>query len=164
MNFIYTFYKSSGEIVENVNVSEEVFSNIISETQYQYIEGSYNNENYYIDNGTPVLKPLRPDIFHEFNYELKQWQPATNYLSTIKTSNKEVINTLSGDMILRKYPTYRQINYNREPTAPATIEMNLWIDAIRAESNIATSSIDSAADLATIEGIVDGFKAYLAGL
>jgi hypothetical protein len=73
MNFIYTFYKSSGEIVENVNVSEEVFNNIISETQYEYIEGSYNNENYYIDNGTPVLKPPRPDITYIFDYNSKIW-------------------------------------------------------------------------------------------
>jgi hypothetical protein len=42
--------------------------------------------------------------------------------------------------------------------------MNLWIDDIRAESNIATSSIDLATELATIEGILEGFKAYLAGL
>lgn len=90
--------------------------------------------------------------------------PKVPTIEDIRLEYKLQINDLAGIAITERYPTYRQINYNREPTAPATIEMNLWIDDIRAESNIATSSIDSATDLATIEGIVDGFKAYLAGL
>jgi len=112
-----------------------------------------------------IIKMLaRPNQYSEFNYLSKQWEDPSNLLEIARKEYKPEVNRLAGDKILLSYPTYRQINYNREPTAPATIEMNLWIDAIRAESNLANSSIDSAIDLATIEGIVDGFKAYLAGL
>ena len=92
------------------------------------------------------------------------WEYPAGYLEEAKMTNISIINNTAGEEITKKYPTYRQMNYNREPTAQATIDMNLWIDGIRAESNVATSSIDLATDLATIEGIVEGFKAYLANL
>jgi hypothetical protein len=118
----------------------------------------------YIQDNTLVKIPDKPDLYSEFNWLTKQWELPIGYIEVARTDYKTIINNMAGDKILSNYPTYRQTNYNREPAAPATLEMNLWIDDIRAESNIATSSIDLATDLATIEGIVDGFKAYLASL
>lgn len=127
----------------------------------------------YIDCGThyidiyykePVELPVKPNQYSEFNWETKQWEDPLAFLDTAKTDYKVEVNKLAGGKILSNYPTYRQMNYNRDPTAQATIDMNLWIDEIRAESNVATSSIDSATDLATIEGIVESFTAYLASL
>jgi hypothetical protein len=134
----------------------------------EYLESVENatDATHYVDVSSKTLLefPVKINKYQEFNWEFKEWETPAGTLELAKIDGKTEVNTLAGITILEKYPTYRQTNYNREPTAPATIEMNLWIDAIRAESNIATSSIDSATDLATIEGIVDGFKAYLAGL
>lgn len=120
----------------------------------------------YIDIDTKEVLdiPLKSDIYQEFNWQTKVWEHPTEYLLQAKTDNKKIVNLESGAKIIDRYPTYRQMNYNRDPTAQATIDMNFWIDEVRAESNVATSSIDLATDLATIEGIVEGFKAYLAGL
>jgi hypothetical protein len=158
MNFIYTFYKSSGEIVENINVSEEVFNNIISETQYQYIEGSYDNENYYIDNGTPVLKPLRPDIFHYFDYVDKLWKPADGYLVLLRNRYTTFINNWASDFITSKYPLYRQLNFigtiDYEP-------MRIWIDEVRSLSNIANLDISNATSQEQCINYFETFKGQL---
>lgn len=160
----YTIYNNFGTICRYVDVIDSAIDLQLQEKEF-YIEG-YVDSSYYIDISTlePIKIPLQPNQYAEFNWETKQWENPIGFLDTAKNDYKLDINRLAGDKILSQYPTYRQINYNRDPTAQATIDMNLWIDGIRAESNIATSSIDLATDLATIEGIVEGFKVYLAGL
>ena len=163
----YIYNLISGEI-------RTIFSGPFDFVNYQLLESedflpktdNYNDSTHYVDIETKTLLPfpLKPNKYSEFNWTTKQWEDPPTLLETARIDYKAEVNRLAGAKILSAYPTYRQINYNREPTAQATIEMNLWIDDIRAESNIATSSIDSATDLATIEGIVDGFTAYLAGL
>ena len=134
------------------------------EDYLEIADGSYPNSYIEVESKTIVDFPPKPDIYHKWDWSLKVWQPIETYLEAARKDGKATVNKDAGNKIILRYPTYRQVNYNREPTARATIEMNLWIDDVRAESNIATSSIDSATDLATIEGIVDGFKAYLASL
>jgi hypothetical protein len=156
-------YNIDGKILRVLNMPEELITSNVGIDEY-FIEGEADDSTQFIENGEIKFIPDRPNQYSEFNWTTKQWEDPPTILDTAKTDYKDEVNRLSGAKILSVYPTYRQINYNREPTAPATIEMNLWIDNIRAESNIATSAIDSATDLATIEGIVDGFIAYLASL
>lgn len=164
---MFVKYNSKGQVLEiciTTSVSSEIF---LAEGEFlleaeDIIELDVSS--YYIDNENIYAKPVKPNNYSQFNWELKTWEDPIDLLPLAKTDYKLTVNTLAGDKILAQYPTYRQMNYNREPLAQATIDMNLWIDGIRAESNVATSSIDLATDLATIEGIVDGFIAYLAGL
>lgn len=156
-------YNIDGKILRVLAIPEEFILSNVGVNEY-FIEGEANDSTQFIENGEIKFLPAKPNQYSEFNWTTKQWEDPATILETARTDYKVEINNLSGAKILTIYPTYRQINYNREPTAQTTIEMNLWIDGVRAESNIATSSIDLATDLATIEGIVDGFKAYLANL
>jgi hypothetical protein len=159
-------YNSKGQILEiYVTISSEFIPYLLEDEFILDLDtADIDGVNYYIENKLPIKIPEKPNFYNEFNWTTKEWEFPTNYLEIAKKDYKSIVNTFAGEKIIEKYPTYRQINYNREPTAQTTIEMNLWVDGVRAESNIATSAIGSATDLATIEGIVDGFKAYLAGL
>lgn len=155
----------TGEIKGVFTSSElQIIQNQIQEGE-DYIITDESAENMYINSAKELVSMgIRPSEYHFFNYASKTWELETDWLVNSKEDAKRDINSSAGLYINQRYPIYRQMNYNRDPTAQATIDMNLWIDEIRAESNIATSSIDLATDLATIEGIVEGFKAYLAGL
>jgi hypothetical protein len=159
------FKIDTGEIVGIFTSSEEqIIQNQVQEGE-DYLLTDDSAENMYINSVKKLVSMgTRPSEHHFFDYTTKSWELETDWLINSKENSKAEVNRSAGITINSRYPTYRQINYNREPTAQATIEMNLWIDGVRAESNIATSSIDSATDLATIESIVDGFKVYLAGL
>lgn len=137
----------------------------VNEDYLEVVENA-TDATHYIDVSSKTLIefPVKLNKYQEFSWEFKEWETPTGTLELARIDGKVEVNTVAGITIFERYPTYRQMNYNREPTAQATIDMNLWIDGIRAESNVATSSIDLATDLATIEGIVEGFKAYLAGL
>lgn len=162
-------YKSTtGEITSEYMGPDETWvqAQLQEGEEYLGIQEGETYPNSYIDVVAKSIVdfPTKPDSFHEWDWSLKEWVAPVTYLESIRKDGKVRVNKLAGDKILSQYPTYRQMNYNREPTAQATIDMNFWIDGIRAESNIATSSIDLATDLATIEGIVEGFIAYLASL
>ena len=158
----YTFFTEVGEIILNLHGSSEVLNQYIARLGDNYIVGNYKSTEYYIDSDKqPILLPSKPNDFSKFNYNTKQWEFEGNYLTRAKTLAYRNVNQTASDSILEKYPYYRQLN------AIGTSEysaMRAWIDEVRAESNVATSSIDLATDLATIEGIVEGFIAYLANL
>ena len=161
------FNTATGEILRQVNCPEAYIENQleVSESYIGTLSNEYLDESkYYIVDLEIVSRPIRESSYQIFDWVTKMWEYPAGYLEEAKMTNISIINNTAGEEITKKYPTYRQMNYNREPTAQATIDMNLWIDGIRAESNVATSSIDLATDLATIEGIVEGFKAYLANL
>ena len=162
------FYdKQTGAITRFFNGPEfTILEQLQANEDYIEVEDMFDTSTSYIDVLTKEIVnfPARVNRYQEFNWADKQWEYPVGYLELAKEDAKTEVNKVAGFAILTKYPTYRQINYNREPDSPTTIEMNLWIDGVRAESNIATSSIDSATDLAAIEGIVDGFKAYLESL
>ena len=160
-------YNTLGQIRELYISTSTYFEPYLEEGEYLLdldISLDTDASNYYIQEGILVKIPDKPEIYSEFNWTTKQWELPIGYIEVARTDYKTIINNMAGDKILSNYPTYRQINYNREPAAPATLAMNLWIDGIRAESNVTTSSIDLATDLATIEGIVEGFITYLANL
>lgn len=137
----------------------------VNEDYLEVVENA-TDATHYVDVTSKILVefPIKLNKYQEFSWESKEWETPAGTLEVAKIDGKVEVNTLAGITISERYPTYRQMNYNREPAAQTTIDMNLWIDEVRAESNVATSSIDLATDLATIEGIVDGFKAYLANL
>ena len=137
----------------------------VNEDYLEVVE-NVTDATHYVDVNSKTLVefPAKLNKYQEFSWESKEWETPAGTLEVAKIDGKVEVNTLAGITISERYPTYRQMNYNREPTAQATIDMNLWIDEVRAESNVATSSIDVATDLTTIEGIVEGFKAYLANL
>lgn len=151
-----TFTGPVGFLESQLQVNEdylEVVENVTDATHYVDVNSK-----------TLIEFPVKLNKYQEFSWESKEWETPTGTLELAKIDGKVEVNTVAGITISETYPTYRQMNYNRDPTAQATIDMNLWIDGIRAESNIATSSIDLATDLATIEGIVEGFITYLANL
>lgn len=137
----------------------------VNEDYLEVVENA-TDATHYVDVTSKILVefPIKLNKYQEFSWESKEWETPAGTLEVAKIDGKVEVNTLAGITISERYPTYRQMNYNREPAAQTTIDMNLWIDEVRAESNVATSSIDLATELATIEGIVDGFKAYLANL
>lgn len=137
----------------------------VNEDYLEVIENATDATHYVdVSSKTLIEFPVKLSKYQEFSWESKEWETPLGTLELAKIDGKVEVNTIAGITISERYPTYRQMNYNRDPAAQATIDMNLWIDGIRTESNVATSSIDLATDLATIEGIVEGFKAYLAGL
>lgn len=137
----------------------------INEDYLEVVE-NVTDATHYVDVNSKTLVefPVKLNKYQEFSWESKEWETPVGTLELARINGKVEVNTLAGITISERYPTYRQMNYNREPAAQTTIDMNLWIDEVRAESNVATSSIDLATDLATIEGIVEGFIAYLANL
>ena len=75
MSTDYTFYDlETGIITFNATCSEEVLSSLLANTSDSYIEGSYSNIDYYIENSLPVLITEKPSKFHFFNYTTKQWE------------------------------------------------------------------------------------------
>lgn len=137
----------------------------VNEDYLEVVENATDATHYVdVSSKTLIEFPAKLNKYQEFSWESKEWETPTGTLELARVDGKVEVNTVAGITIFERYPTYRQMNYNRDPTAQATIDMNLWIDEVRAESNVATSSIDSATDLTTIEGIVEGFIAYLANL
>jgi len=133
-----------------IEVTEEMFNEI--RTSLHYWDSQF------------IKVPIAPDVYHEFDYVFREWRPMDDYLSRARVQNKEAINSLSSDIIIKRYPIYRQINYNRAPAAQSTIDMNSWIDEIRGSSNIANTSIDLVTDLTTMENIVNAFQTEVANL
>lgn len=157
MNKDYTFYKNTGEITFNVNCSDEVLSSLLQTSEDSYIAGNFSSETYYIEAGVAIEKPVQPSRFHIFNYTTKIWELSS--LDTAKNSYKMQINSYSGDIILSRYPYYRQLNNigtsEYEP-------MRLYIDSIRDKSNLAASQIDLTTTTDECQAILDTFIAEIA--
>jgi len=115
----YTIYnQTTGQI------SKIVFTNEIELQLGEdelYLEGSYNDDAYYIADGEPVEMPARPDSpYAEFNYTTKDWVLNSN-LAIIDVRNKrqqllllsDWTDTLSaktrlGDDLYNQWQAYRQ--------------------------------------------------------
>lgn len=68
---IYTIY-----YVENGRIEKSVITdNIIAQIQdgYDYIDGAYDDDEFYIESGVPVALPNKPNEFCVFDYDTKQW-------------------------------------------------------------------------------------------
>jgi hypothetical protein len=76
---ISIYEKSNGKIVKIVScVDSDIVYQYNLSTQ-NYIQGSYYNDEYYIDSGNPVLIPPAPNEYCVFNFDTKQWvDPRTN--------------------------------------------------------------------------------------
>lgn len=73
---IYTIYtKATGQIVGVIRTS-----NIdVQLTDGQaYLEGSYNDTEFYVEDGVPVKIPANTNNFYVFDYQTKSWVPDTN--------------------------------------------------------------------------------------
>jgi hypothetical protein len=68
---IYSIYKkATGQILRVVGTDN--IKSQLAEGE-AYIDGSYNDSNFYIANEEPVAIPPKPSQFHVFNFTTKQW-------------------------------------------------------------------------------------------
>lgn len=76
---ISIYKKSNGQITKIVScIESDVALQYDAATQY-FIEGSYVDDKYYVENNQPVLIPTSPNEYCIFNYDTKQWiDPRTN--------------------------------------------------------------------------------------
>ena len=79
-------------------------------------------------------------------------------LDELKVDAVLEINRLAGDKIILIYPIYKQLNIGRSVDAPL---MWAWIDSVRDLSNAENSAVNLAADSASIQSVIAGFKAAL---
>lgn len=73
MNYT-TYNPDTGEIIYNISISHEsmIDSNLAGHT---YIEGRYSSDEYYINQGQPVVLPSRPNTSHQYQFDWanKSW-------------------------------------------------------------------------------------------
>ena len=68
---IYTVYSAiNGQILRVVQTDH--IESQLQEGQL-YIDGSFDDTRYYIDNGSPVEIPEKPSSYADFDYTTKQW-------------------------------------------------------------------------------------------
>jgi hypothetical protein len=68
---IYTVYSAiNGQILRVVQTNH--IESQLQEDQL-YIDGSFDDNRYYIDNGSPVEIPEKPSPYADFDYTTKQW-------------------------------------------------------------------------------------------
>lgn len=76
---IYTVYiEATGQIVGVFQTND---ISIQLKTGQGYVEGVYNDGQYYIENGIAVAMPIKPNGFVVFDYETKSWIPDTGQAS-----------------------------------------------------------------------------------
>jgi hypothetical protein len=69
----YTVYNSAtGEILYTLSCADSVLAtqNLVGHT---WIDGDYSGDEYYIQSGSAVQKPARPQGCYDFDYAQKQW-------------------------------------------------------------------------------------------
>jgi hypothetical protein len=72
----YTYYNSdSGEIIGIIDTNDADLAQLHL-AEKTWINGEYNSDRYYIDQGQPVIKPATPlDGFdYDFDWNTKTWQ------------------------------------------------------------------------------------------
>jgi hypothetical protein len=91
---IYTIYsKINGQIfriVQTNNIEEQLQENQL------YVEGSFDDTKYYIDNKLPVEIPEKPSPYALFNFNTKEWVLNSN-LAIIDVSKKRKQLLVSSD-------------------------------------------------------------------
>lgn len=116
----YTFYEVNGKITSNLTASLEVFELVAASNGFNYIEGEYSQEFYYVKDGLPVEKPPRPDFIYDFNYTSYSWEPNLA-IAELKVQNirnqllqeSDWTDTVSaqtrlGETLYNSWQTYRQ--------------------------------------------------------
>jgi hypothetical protein len=73
-----TIFKPSGEIIRTITCPDSMV-NLQPQEDEKYIEKTYDSNLYYIDivSNTPVLKPVSPSPYYDFDYTQKAWVPNT---------------------------------------------------------------------------------------
>ena len=71
MNYT-TYNPNTGEIIGLYTIDDPNAVDI-NLSGKSFVEGKFNKNNYYIDNGCAIEIPTQPSIYHEFNYETKSW-------------------------------------------------------------------------------------------
>lgn len=85
----FTIYKANGQISRIVNVVD-IESQILEGESY--IEGTYSDVCFYIENGTPKYIPECPGDYHYFDFDSKQWViDQVALLINIKNTRKRLL-------------------------------------------------------------------------
>lgn len=116
-----------------------------------YVEGEFDSDRYYIENKEPILKPNKPDNWHQFDIITKQWIPIDNYILMIRKWYISEVNSFAGKTILLKYPYYKQLNN------PTDVIMFDWINNIRIESNLVNNQINNSSSLNDMIDLLEEF-------
>jgi len=67
------YKKSTGQIIKTVSCPKSLITLQYNIDTESYIEGSYNDSKYYIENNIPILIPEPSNEYVIFNYDTKQW-------------------------------------------------------------------------------------------
>jgi hypothetical protein len=134
---IYSIYnKETGRIHSTVDVSS-FDPDVFVPAGHDWFEGEINGRKYlYLNN---QLVEIEPDL-----NELKQ--NSVNY-----------IRSMTSQIILERYPSYKQINLLRE-NSTESIEAFKWIDEIRAQCNVFIIGIEVCERQSEIEQLTQNFK------
>lgn len=110
---IYTKYKkSSGQIL---GVIQTIDIEIQLSNDEGYVEGAYNDTEFYIEDDVPVSMPTRPTGFVVFDYETKSW--VADVVQASETVLSQRFNLLS------------QSDWTQIPNGPLTTEKQAaWAD------------------------------------
>ena len=108
--------------------------------------------------GVHVAQPDKDYVWDKttFSYVLPD-----NYLDILKTRSIDLVNKQASDKILSKYPIYKQINLSHDQSAPETITMINYINAIREQVHFAENNISIAIDKRSIDLEASNFKLLL---
>jgi hypothetical protein len=110
---IYTKYKkSSGQIL---GVIQTIDIEIQLSNDEGYVEGAYNDTEFYIEDDAPVSMPTRPTGFVVFDYETKSW--VADVVQASETVLSQRFNLLS------------ESDWTQIPNGPLTTEKQAaWAD------------------------------------
>lgn len=83
------YKKSNGKIIKVVSCTQEDLSLQYDSSISNYIEGSFDDSMYYIENNEPVAIPPTPNQYCVFNYDTKEWvDPRTNETQWVVVKNQ----------------------------------------------------------------------------
>lgn len=119
----YTIYeKDTGRIAKTVGVPEILLPLQYDKETQGYVEGTFNDTEYYIEDGEPKLIPTKPGAFHAFDYGSKAWvDPRT--LDDLKTAKWEAIKRQRAAVEFGKF-TYNGMEFDGDVNAQRRL-MNL---------------------------------------
>lgn len=115
---IYTIYKQSTGQISRIVETNEIELQLLEDESY--IEGSYNDVTYYIENNEAIEISEKPSPYAEFDYTTKEWVLNSNLAIVDVLSkrrklltNSDWTDTLSaktrlGDELYNQWQVYRQ--------------------------------------------------------
>jgi hypothetical protein len=130
----------------------------ITEDRFKLIESDLSLDeilnNHYYDNGLVSL-PTKPHNYCSFNYTTKQY---VDYdLDNCKSEYKLMINALTNNVIIDKYPMYRQNNILA--SGNQTLIDECW-DFINSKIVISNNTNDNIMNSTTVEEIDNHYKYF----